>query len=364
MERIAELSAAAAASYLSSSTTTQITAIAENVAALNGLSTSTGDTISVTVGSNSSSLTVTATRPLQRYFSALFLKANPATSASASATAGSSINPVCILVLAPSGSQTLVVESGASLNAPNCEIDVASTSSNAAVFNANLPNIAKICVAGGSTLNGGSTVNNLTNNCTTATNTLASSLPTPAVGGCTMNGAAFGPGTVNLSPGVYCGSYTWTGPGTLNLAPGLYILESDWTLSESWTVNGSGVTFYLVSSSANLDFNGSAIVSLTPPTSGTYANILMFEAPGLSIGTSGCTGDGCFNLTAQTSGNTLQGLVYLPSRNIYVQAAALDSSSGLTLVANTVTFYSTMSWTLSPGANALTGAGGAGVLTN
>jgi len=106
-------------------------------------------------------------------------------------------------------------------------------------------------------------------------------LPTPAVGGCTMNGAAFGPGTVNLSPGVYCGSYTWTGPGTLNLAPGLYILESDWTLSESWTVNGSGVTFYLVSSSANLDFNGSAIVSLTPPTSGTYANILMFEAPGL-----------------------------------------------------------------------------------
>ena len=362
LDRIAETAAVAAAPYLSSDTTAQVTAVAENVAALNGLSTSKGDTISVAIGSNPSSVTVTATRTLTRFFSALILTSNPVTSASA--TAISNTNQVCVLVLG-SGSQALTVDSGASLNAPNCEIDVASTNSNAAVFNASLPNVAKVCVAGGSTVGSGVTVNNLTNNCTTATNTY--SLPTPTVGSCNVNGAVYGPGSVTLNPGVYCGNFNWNGPGTLTLNPGLYILDGgvNWTLSENWTINGSGVTFYLVNEDSYLDFNGQATVNITPPTSGTYANILMFEPNGLSGGTGGCTGDGCFNLTAQTSGNTLQGLIYLPSRNIYVQATALSSSSGLTLVANTVTFYQTMSWTLSPNTtNGLTNSNGTGTLTN
>ena len=141
MDRIVEAAAAAAAPYLSSDTTAEITAIAENVAALSGLSTSRGDTITVTVASNPSTLTVTGTRKLNRFFSALFLRTTPVTTSTA--TAGASTNPVCILALAPTGSQTLLVDSGASLNAPNCEIDVALTNSSAAVFNASLPNVAR-----------------------------------------------------------------------------------------------------------------------------------------------------------------------------------------------------------------------------
>jgi Flp pilus assembly protein TadG len=357
MERIVEVTAAAAAPYLSSNTAAQVTAIAENVAALNGLSTSKGDKITVSVGSNPSSLTVTANRKLNLFFSALFLRTPPITTASATA-GGSSGNPVCML------SHTLVVDSGASLNAPNCEIDVASTGSGAAVFNGSLPNVGKVCVAGTSTLGSGVTVHNLTNNCATAPNT--NSPPAPTIpGACIVNGAVYGPGTVTLNPGRYCGNFNWNGPGTLKLNPGLYILDGgvNWTLSEQWTINGTGVTFYLVNSSSYLDFNGSATIKLTPPTSGPYANILMFEPPGLSGGTSGCTGDGCFNLTAQTSGNALQGLVYLPSRNIFLQATSINAS-GLTLVANTVTFYSTMSLSMSPGRNALTSASGTGLLTN
>jgi len=53
---------------------------------------------------------------------------------------------------------------------------------------------------------------------------------------------------VNLSPGTYCGNFNWNGPGTLNLAPGLYIFNGgvNWTISENWTINGTGVTFYFV----------------------------------------------------------------------------------------------------------------------
>ncbi|MGD1036047.1 MAG: pilus assembly protein TadG-related protein [Roseiarcus sp.] len=359
MERIAELAATAAAPYLSNTSNTSaiITAIAENDAVLNGLSTSNGDSIAVVVASNRSTVSVTATRQLDLYFSSLFLPTAPVTAATAEA--GSSSNPVCILVQAATSSQALSVNSGASLNAPDCEIDVASTSSSAAVFNASLMQVAKVCVAGGSTVNDGSTINNLTNDCTPATDPYISNIPTPTVGSCLVNGNVYGPGTVNLNPGTYCGNYNWNGPGTLNLAPGLYIINGgvNWTLSENWTVNGAGVTFYFVNSGSYIDFNGGATVNLTAPTTGTYANILMFEPPGLSSSQSGCTGDGCFNLTAQTTGNELQGVIDLPSRNIYLQASGF-TSSGLTLVANTVTLYGTMSGSMSPGASTISSSGG------
>jgi len=368
LDRIVETAAAAAAPYLSNSsyTTAMITAVAENVAALNGLSTSSGDTISVAVGSNPSSITVNGTRKLNKFFSAMFLPTTPTTTATASATSPS--NSVCMLVTATTASQALLVDSGASLTAPNCEIDVASTSATAAVFNGSLTNVLKVCVAGNSTLASGNSVNNLTNSCTTATNTYTSSLPTVTVpGSCIVNGNVYGPGTVTLNPGRYCGNYNWNGPGTLKLNPGLYIIDGgvNWTLSETWTISGSGVTFYLVNSGSYLDFNGSATVNLTAPTSGTYANILMFEPSGLSpSGTGGCTGDGCFNLTAQTTGNNLQGLIYLPSRNVYLQATGF-SSNGMSLVAYTVRFYKTMSMTMSPSSNSLNNGGsGTGILTN
>ena len=270
-------------------------------------------------------------------------------------------NPVCILTKS-TGASAFQVQSGSSLSAANCEIDVASTDPAAAVFNGSLPNVTKVCVAGGYQLNNGSTVSGLASNCTVATDTYAGALPTPSTSPCTVNGAVYGPGTVNLSPGVYCGHFNWNGPGTLNLAPGLYVLEDDWTLSDPWTVNGSGVTFYFTKSSAYLDFNGNTVVNLSPPTSGTYANILMFEPSGLSTSTSGCTGDGCFNISSHTSGNNLSGLMYLPSRNIYMQATSLNSTNFM-LVANSVQVYQNSSSTVAPGASALTNSTGVTVST-
>jgi len=87
----------------------------------------------------------------------------------------------------------------------------------------------------------------------------------------------------------------------------------------------------------------------------------MFEASGLSTSTASCTGDGCFNITGPASGNGLQGVMDLPSRNI-VLASGL-TSSGLALV-NTLTLYNTMSWSISPDASTITNSGGPTVLLN
>jgi len=49
---------------------------------------------------------------------------------------------VCILVLDPSSSQSLLVNGGVTLNAPNCEIDVTSNATTAAMINSSLSNIS------------------------------------------------------------------------------------------------------------------------------------------------------------------------------------------------------------------------------
>ena len=354
MDRIVETAAAAAASYLASDTTAQITAIAGNVAALNGLSTSTGDTLAVTVASNPATLTVTGKRKLNQFFSAPFLPAGLTTTSAA--TAGASGNPVCILVLDPSSSQTLLVNSGVTLDAPSCQIDVASTSPSAAIFNSSLPNVAGVCVAGGSTLNG-STINNLANNCTTASDPYAGNIATPTVGGCTVNGQNFS-GTTNLNPGTYCGSFNFNSPGNANLAAGLYILNgTNWNINGGWTVTGTGVTFYFVTSGSFIQFNSNVTVNLSAPTSGTYANILMFEPAGLSISS--------FAVDGTSSGHLLEGVIHLPSRNITFNAASNVTSDALTLVVNQLILDS-VNWSIGPDASTIggNGAGTVGVLLN
>lgn len=348
IRRVADLSAAATAPYLAKSTytLTEINAIATNVALLNGMSTAGTDTLTVTVSPNRSTLTVAIARKLNRFFSAMFV-APPTTTASA--TAGSSSNSVCILTVSPTASRTFLVDPGAQLTAPGCEIDVASTNTNGAIFDVALPGVSKICVAGGTKTNG-LTMPNLQNQCSVASDPYTQSIPIPATPVCTVNGGTYGPGVVNLSPGVYCGHFNWNGPGTINLSPGLYVLEDDWTVSGNFQINGSGVTFYFFNNSSYVDFAGSN-VNLSAPTSGTYANILMFEGPGLSHNTSNCSGDGCFNLTGTSTGNSISGVVHLPSRNVLIASGAISSS--LTLVTYTLELASTMNWSMQPNTNTI-----------
>jgi uncharacterized membrane protein len=138
IQTIAEVTALSAGRLLSDSsqTTSTITTVANNDAVLNGFSTAT-DTLAVSFGPSgnappaATTITVTVRRSVPLVFSALFLSSQPV--ASAAATASSTSPAVCIYVLG-SGSQTLTVNSSFNLSAPNCEIDVASTASTAAIF--------------------------------------------------------------------------------------------------------------------------------------------------------------------------------------------------------------------------------------
>ena len=246
----------------------------------------------------------------------------------AAKTTAAPANNVCILVLDPSSNQSLLVNSGVNINAPNCQIDVASKGNPAAIFNsASTLNVAKVCVAGSNTIQNGGTVSALSTSCTTASDPFAGTLPTPSSASCTVSNQNYS-GTNTLSPGVYCGNFNFNGSGTLNLQPGVYVFKNTrWNLNSGWTVSGTGVTFYFADANSYIQVNSGVAINISAPTSGTYANLLIYEPVGLSKSSFSING---------SAGHTFTGLIYLPSRNVTFNSVSTVSSENITIVVNQI----------------------------
>jgi Flp pilus assembly protein TadG len=245
---------------------------------------------------------------------------------------------VC-LFLVNQTKEGLVVNSGAKITAPGCDVHILSTHNTAATFNATL-GVNTICIKGASILKNGGVNPPAVTNCATIADPFASRMPTVSAGSCTFNNQTYS-GNVTLSPGTYCGSTNFNGSGTLTLSPGLYIIKGGaMTFNSSWTVNGTGVTFYLADQNATLTFNGNVPANLSAPTSGTYANILMFEPTGLSNTNLPING---------SSGSIFTGLMYLPSRDVTINMTSNITSNSLTMVFSTLMLNQT-DWKIVPSA--------------
>ena len=298
---------------------------------------------------NDGSLTGTATTSVKTSFLNVMGASSLGVSASGTAKPGAQARtPVCILLVSTLKSQSLLVNSGAQLNAPTCEIHVLSTQSPAAMFNATL-NAKRICIKGSTIIKNGGANPPAVTDCATISDPFAGTLPAVSVGSCTYTNKVYDPGTVVLDPGVYCGSTNFNGSGTLKLNPGLYIIKSGAMIfNSSWTVTGTGVTFYLVDQNATLTFNGNVNATLSAPTSGTYANILMFEPVGLSTSQLPING---------TSSSSFTGLMYLPSRDVTINSVSNMTSNSVTMVFDTLILNAT-NWNIAPGALSMSVASG------
>lgn len=256
--------------------------------------------------------------------------------AAAVSTAG---NRACFLVLDPTGSQAFLGNSNARINAPDCEMHVRSTGSPAAIFNSgNAFTLKRFCVRGSSVIQNSVTIQNLELNCAAVTDPFAGKLPTPPSTTCQFNNLNYNGGTVNLTPGVYCGWINFNGAPTVNLSPGLYVIRNG-----GWNVNGgvwtgNGVTFYFADTS-KIQFNSGMSVSLTAPTSGTYNGILFYEAPGLS------NSDFIFNNSVR---NDMTGLIYLPSRNVTFNSGSQVASNSLSFVMWRLIVNASTEWRVQP----------------
>jgi Flp pilus assembly protein TadG len=308
------------------------------------------------------SLSGTANSSVKTSFLGVFGIPSIAVSATGTATTATSgtqtKSNVCILLVNPLKSQALLVNSGAKITAPNCEIDVLSTQNPAAMFNDTL-SVNNICIKGSTIVKNGGATPPATTSCAAISDPFANKLPTVTVGStCDFTNQTYplnnGPTSVTLNPGTYCGSTNFNGSGTLTLNPGLYIIKSGaMTFNSGWTITGTGVTFYLVDQNATITFNGGVNATLSAPTTGTYANILMFEPPGLSNTNLPING---------SSGDSFTGLFYLPSRDVTINSVSNVTGNNVTMVFSTLILDKT-NWSISPGALGMSRATGTGTST-
>lgn len=257
----------------------------------------------------------------------------------------------CINVLG-NVSQALLLNSGAKIDAPNCEIHVHSTRNPAFIMNAGVDmKIANLCVKGTNFIRNGGTVTKMQTACNVMADPYAGKIPEPAVpASCQTSGARDG-SSHTLNPGMHC-QVNFNGSPTITFRPGLHIIRGSMNINSGATVIAEGVTFYFPDRDSRIQANGALTMRATAPTSGAYKDILMFEKTS-GAGANPSTGQYVFN---GSRGESLQGVIYLPFRNVTYNSTTNISGSNISMVVNTM-IVNSANWTFE-------GAGGTSAATS
>jgi Flp pilus assembly protein TadG len=148
-----------------------------------------------------------------------------------------------------------------------------------------------------------------------------STLPAPPDG--TAQAKPAKNGNVTIKPGYYANGISRNN-GSLTLQSGIYVLNDDFSVTGG-NLSGQNVMIYM--KGGTIDFRGNGSFTLTPPNTGTYKDVTIFQAHGNSAG-------------AQINGNNnmnIQGTLYFPSANVDVRGTG--ASIGNQIIA----------WTMSLG---------------
>jgi Flp pilus assembly protein TadG len=337
--------------------TSQITPSATHEAVRNGFSNGAGSTIAVhnppTSGAyagDQKAVEVLLTQAYDPMFSALFRNSDVTIAARATADLISS-GQACILGLNGVSADTVGNSGNINLQAPNCTI-AANSNSNCAldITGSAVVNVQSIWTYGGYCKSGTSTVTYSDapkEHMWPLTDPYAGT-PYTAPNGCNNNNLHINSnGSVNLSPGTYCGGIQVDSNPIVDLAPGTYYMKGgDFTVNggtvrcSSCTPGGAGVTIIFTTPSngntnqiGTLTISGNAAVTLNAPSSGTYKGILFYQdprAPVLQNGESATINGG--------SGTVLNGAFYFPNNVVSWSGNTSLASQCTMIVANKVTF--------------------------
>jgi Flp pilus assembly protein TadG len=273
------------------------------------------------------------------------LKAGVTSKASFSTAASSP----CINILGDQNN-ALQVNGGATIQAPDCEVQVHTKRNPSMIMNGgSVLNVKKICMAGDKFIRNGGSIGPIVTNCAVTPDPYFQKLPEPVVSNICATSNTYNPGTYTIKAGVHC-SPTFNGSPVLNFAPGLHIIKGRFTVNSGSTINAPGVTFYFVDADSEIRANGSLTMTATAPASGPYAGILMFEK----------TSDAANNKKKQqyifngSMSERLEGVIYLPNRNVTYNSKTNVSGNKTSIYVNTMLINSA-SWKLFP----TTPAGGA-----
>lgn len=134
---------------------------------------------------------------------------------------------------------------------------------------------------------------------------------TPPTDGCSSKKPVPKGNPKTFTPGVYCNENL---DGNITLTPGVYVLRNIQIKLTGGILVGHGVTIFLLDGSS-LTMNGNHTIDLSPPTSGPYAGITIFQGR-----------DNAQELKINGSSTSkISGFVYAPNAHIFF---AGNSSSG------------------------------------
>ncbi len=263
---------------------------------------------------------------------------------SASAIATKTDLEACVIALNPNAPQSFFIQGNASVRTYDCNIQVNSCDSSAAlsaqgnvevtVVDQTKPSGAgSIDVCGATSTQGPATLSPAPNESTgkqIADPFASVAQPDPTAhdnsADCDFNDFS-ATGDVDLYPGVYCGGISLTGNGTAtfhatggSLADGQYIIkDGPLVIAGNKNVVGERVGFFLTGASAIINFGGTADIGLSAPITGDRAGFVFFGDR-----------DNPANDPHQMRGTALggyNGYIYLPGARLKMQGTATGTTA-------------------------------------
>jgi hypothetical protein len=180
--------------------------------------------------------------------------------------------------------------------------------------------------------------------------------------GCTYTALVEVTTDTTLDPGVYCGGIYIHDDANVDFSPGTYTIDGrGLEIVGSGTITGTGVTFYIAptvtglpvkgnkSPTTSVHFAGSANITLSAPTSGDYADVLIYQ--------DALTPSHLDNVFNGGANMELNGVLYAPNNHIRF-AGNGDPGGATSIVARTVYFTGNSNLGSNPSTK-LFGPGGA-----
>jgi Flp pilus assembly protein TadG len=234
-----------------------------------------------------------------------------------------------VIVLDPSASGALTVNSGgdvvaASLVQVNSSSSTAVTASSAGYVQATNINIAGNYSTGAS----GHLYGTVTRSAATMADPLVSKISAPSTAGMTLQGAVPTSGTYTMNPGVYSGGVDIGSGMKVTMNPGIYYMKSgSFSVHNGAQLTGTGVTIYVDSGGGSFVFEQGETMTLSAPTSGPYAGVVMYLDGG--------SGQGITMLDGSYS--NISGTIYAPSAAVTIQSGVKASLDGSQMICRTLT---------------------------
>jgi hypothetical protein len=212
---------------------------------------------------------------------------------------------LCVLGLDESNADTVELDAGALLTAPECAVQSNSANPDGMSVHGGSVMLSQFtCTSGGYDGSEDSYLPTPETDCPTLEDPLTLREP-PTVAGCDYLDVNLASGTHAISPGTYCGGLKLTGNAVVTAEPGIYIMTGgDLRVDNNATLQGEDVSFYFADDTAVINFKDRAVVELSAPRDGPMAGLLFYENPAAPIGRN-------FEISSDAA-RKLLGTIYLP----------------------------------------------------